>query len=68
MVCVFRLVVRAFQLFRAWGRPVATWDPMTNFILSIRLRNTFVLEVLGWVASNVMWIAATRYMCAGAGC
>jgi hypothetical protein len=42
MVCMFRINVRAFQAMEAW-RP---WRDRPT-ILGIRLRSTFVLEVIG---------------------
>jgi hypothetical protein len=54
IVCMFRINVRAFQWMEArrpWlKRP--TLDP-TNIILGIKLRNTFVLEVIGLIVAIV---------------
>jgi hypothetical protein len=59
MVCMFRINVRAFQAMEAWrpwpDRPA--WDP-THIILGIRLKSTFVLEIIGLaLALGTIWLA-----------
>jgi hypothetical protein len=53
-VCGFRLMVRMLRLFG----PESSWDRATKWFLTIRLRDTFLLELLGFVIAVVMVLVA----------
>lgn len=59
MFCGIRIVVRAFGFAHALRR---NSDGLTEWLASIRLRNTFFLEVCGFLAAVVMILLAIGLM------
>lgn len=52
-----RIVIRAFKFMQARGYGSGNWD-----IAPIRLKDTFVLDVFGWIAGLTMVIGAIQFM------
>jgi hypothetical protein len=61
LFCGLRIFVRIYRLMKRWGYGPRN-DPIGDLVESIRLRDTFVLELIGWIAGTAMWIVATRYI------
>lgn len=60
MFCGSRIVVRAFGFAHSLRPP--PWDSLTEWLASIRLRNTFFLEVCGFLAAVVIMFLAIGLM------
>jgi hypothetical protein len=59
MFCGIRIVIRAFGFAHALR---GNSDGLTEWLASIRLRNTFFLEVCGFLAAVVMMFLAIGLM------
>jgi hypothetical protein len=65
LCCGMRLVIRTFQFLEGpkpwnpWKRPS---DPIMGLILGIKLRNTFVLELVGLAIAVPTIILAIKYL------
>jgi hypothetical protein len=62
MFCGFRLFVRHYQFIHARQRTPQPWNPVHELILPIRLKDTLVLEVFGWLVATAMWLTAAQFM------
>ena len=61
-ICGLRISVRVVQwidAMRRWDRP--SWDP-THLILRVQLRNTFALEIIGFVIAQITVAVADRFL------
>jgi hypothetical protein len=63
LCCGLRLYVRLLKWWVATLRPkLASWDPLTPFILRMELRNTFWLEIIGVITGLSTIITALQFL------
>jgi hypothetical protein len=61
MWCGARIFVRAYQFMQALGR-TPKWDPAGDIVRKIRLKDTFVRDVIGWLIGIIIVNIAIHFL------